>query len=108
MLLTAVNQGRLTLPDLVQKMSTRAAEVFHLDRKGQLAPGYDADVTLVDMSARWTFDMYSCFSKSGESMDTAHGKEMHGKVNCSIVRGVPVYRNGAIVAQPGHGQWLKR
>ncbi len=108
MLLTAVNQGQLTLPDLVQKMSTRAAEVFHLDRKGQLAPGYDADVTLVDMSARWTFDMYSCFSKSGESMDTAHGKEMHGKVNCTIVRGVPVYRNGAIVAQPGHGQWLKR
>jgi allantoinase len=107
LMLTAVNQGRFTLTEMVKKMSTRAAEVFGLNTKGQLATGFDADLVLIDMSERWTFDMHACFSKSSGSMDAVHGRDMHGKVVSTFVRGVPIYESGEIIGKPGHGNWLK-
>ncbi|MBM3264122.1 MAG: amidohydrolase family protein [candidate division Zixibacteria bacterium] len=107
MMLTAVNEGRLSLCDLVRLMSTRAAEVFRLPGKGDIAVGCDADLTFVDLSARWTFDRHACFSKSRESMTVAHGMPVHGRVVRTMVRGVTVYHEGQITASPGHGRWIK-
>lgn len=107
LMLTAVNQGRLTLPQLVQFMSQRAAALFRLGGKGNIAPDYDADFTLVDMSARWTFDRHQCFSKAKDLMRAYHGREMEGKVVSTLVRGKMVYHEGKIVAKAGHGHFLR-
>lgn len=107
LMLTAVNQGRLTLPQLAQLMSERAADLFQLPRKGRIAPGCDADLTLVDVAEAWTFDRQRCFTKAKDNMRAYHGRSMQGKIISTLVRGTTVYHEGKIVAQPGHGQFLR-
>ncbi len=106
-LLTAVNQGRLTLPQLVRLTSEHAAELFRLPGKGRIAPGYDADFTLVDLNEQWTFDRNRCFTKARDCMRAYHGKAMHGQIKKTIVRGTTVFDNGDIVAEPGYGRFLR-
>ena len=107
LMLTAVNQGQLTLPQVARLMAERAAELFHLPSKGQIAPGCDADLTLVDMTTAWTFDRHQCFSKAKDNMRAYHGRAMQGQVVSTLVRGVTVYHQGKITGQPGHGRFLR-
>ena len=107
LMLTAVNQGRLTLPALARLMSCRAAQLFRLAGKGQIAPGHDADLTLVDMNRDWTFDRHRTFSKGGRNMHAYHGRELRGQVATTMVRGQVVYTDGRIVMEPGHGRCLR-
>ena len=106
-MLTAVNQGRLTLPQVARSMSERAAEIFHLSGKGRIAPGYDADLTLVDMTTAWTFDRHGCFTKAKDNMRAYHDRAMRGQVVSTLVRGITVFHNGEITGQPGHGRFLR-
>jgi dihydroorotase (multifunctional complex type) len=48
LLLLAVREGRLTLPRLVELTAAAPARLFHLAGKGSVAPGYDADIVLLD------------------------------------------------------------
>jgi len=107
LLLTAANQGKLSLPHLVHLLSERAGDLFRLPGKGRIAPGYDADLVLVDMAAAWTFDRQRCFSKARETMRVYHGRQMQGRIMATFVRGVRVYQAGEITAQPGHGQFVR-
>lgn len=107
MMLTAVNEGRLSITDFIRLMSTRPAEVFRLPGKGRIEIGYDADLTFVDMAARWTFDRSSCFSKAREVMRIIHGMPMKGRILRTMVRGETVFEEGKITGQPGYGRWIK-
>lgn len=106
LMLTAVNQGRLTLPALARLMSHRASQLFRLKGKGQIAPDYDADLTLVDMNRDWTFDKDRTFSKGGRNMHAYHGRALRGRVAATMVRGQTVFTDGQIVMEPGHGRCL--
>ena len=107
LMLTAVNQGRLTLPVLARLMSHRASQLFRLKGKGQIAPDHDADLTLVDMNWDWTFDKDRTFSKGGRNMHAYHGRALRGRVATTMVRGQTVYADGQIVMEPGHGRCLR-
>lgn len=48
--LDLVHFGALTPEDLVKKVSTNAAKMLGLNRKGHLSPGADGDVTVIDPS----------------------------------------------------------
>ena len=51
LMLTAVNQGRMTLQHYVRASSAAPARAFGLyPRKGVLAVGADADIAVVDLS----------------------------------------------------------
>lgn len=107
LMLTAVNQGRLTLPALARLMSHRAAQLFCLKGKGQIAPDHDADLTLVDLNRDWTFDRHRTLSKGGRNMHAYHGRALRGQVATTMVRGQVVYADGQIVMEPGHGRCLR-
>ncbi len=107
LLLTAVQAGRLSLQQLVQLTSANAARIFHLPGKGQIALGYDADFTLVDLKASWRFDHRHCHTKARSCMRLWDGTQLQGRVIGTLVRGVSVFREGQIVAQPGHGRWVR-
>jgi dihydropyrimidinase/allantoinase len=104
LMLTAVAERRLSLGDLVRLVSERPAAIFGLTGKGSLDPGADADFTVVDLGATWTFDSARCFTRSKASMQIYDGLRMRGRVESTWVRGVPVFRSGEVTGRPGHGR----
>jgi allantoinase len=107
LMLTAVHDGWLTIETVAALLSENAARLFHLPAKGRLTPGADADVTIVDLGARWAYDSSAALTRSRANMRIYDGVEMHGRVVHTIVRGVPVYRDGALVGTPGHGRFVR-
>lgn len=49
LLLTQVNQNKLTLADVVRLTSQNPAKIFKIPNKGRIEIGFDADITVVDM-----------------------------------------------------------
>ena len=50
-LLTQVNQGLFSLPDIVKKTAHSVADIFQVKNRGYVREGYFADLVLVDMNA---------------------------------------------------------
>lgn len=86
-----VEPGLMTLPALVELMSTRPARIFHLPG-GTLAVGAPADVVVFDPAARWTVDPSTFYSKSRNT--PFGGRELIGRAEMTIVGGAVVYRRG--------------
>jgi dihydroorotase-like cyclic amidohydrolase len=74
-----------------------------LDRKGAIAPGYDADLTLVDLEATWTVEPEALHSRHRRSPFL--GLVLPGVVVTTIVAGVVVYEAGGQAADPS-GRFL--
>ena len=88
-------------------LSENAARLFRLPQKGRLAVGADADLTIVDLGAAWTYDSSAALTRSRANMRIYDGVEMHGRVVHTIVRGAAVYRDGVVVGRAGHGQFVR-
>ncbi len=106
-LLTAVNQGRLTLPRLSRVVSQRASEVFGLSCKGELREGRDADIILVDLGRRGVIDLAGQHSVSREAAKFWNGRGTQGAVVATWVRGIQVARDGEAIGRPGHGRLVR-
>ena len=106
-LLTAVNDGRLTLPHLTRVISQRASQVFGLHTKGQLREGADADFILVDMDRPGVIDPSGQHSVSRDAAKLWAGRSTRGAVVATYVRGTLVVENGELRGQPGHGQLVR-
>jgi len=102
LMLTAVNEGRLSLVRLCQMTSTGPAEIFGLKRKGEIAPGKDADFLIVDMKEQWRLHEEDLHSKCGWSPFIDYG--MKGRIRSVILRGREVCYEGKILAKPGFGR----
>ncbi|HEX9895667.1 MAG TPA: dihydroorotase [Gemmatimonadales bacterium] len=84
-----VRPGLLSLPELINLMSTRPARVFRLPG-GTLATGAPADVVVFDPEARWTVVPERFYSKSRNTPWA--GEEMVGRVALTLVDGRAVFR----------------
>lgn len=107
LLLTAVHDGRLTLPRMVELCATRAADLFRLPAKGRVAVGADADLALVDLDAAWTYDSRQALTKSRANMAIYDGVPLRGRVVSTFVRGARVFHEGAVNGRPGHGRFVR-
>lgn len=105
LLLTAAGDGRFLLAEVVRLTSCGPAEIFGLARKGRIAPGYDADLVLVDSNARWTIDQKKLFTKCGWT--PFNGRQVKGQVKRVYLRGRLAYADGEILVEPGYGQPVK-
>ncbi len=83
-----VEPGLLSLPRLVELMSTVPARTFRLPG-GTLATGAPADVVVFDPAARWTVDPAAFFSKSRNT--PFGGAELVGRADLTIVGGRVVW-----------------
>ncbi len=82
-------QGYLTKTSMVEKLSTNPAKILGLD-KGHLGIGAPADITIIDPGATYTITQDEL---AGKSVNTPFiGKEVTGRVVCTIVGGKVVYR----------------
>lgn len=86
--LSLVEEKVLTLPQAVEKLTSRPAEIFHLN-KGSLGVGQGADVVIFDPEAEFVLDVNQLKSRSRNS--PFHGWKMRGKVMQTLVSGKIVY-----------------
>jgi dihydroorotase len=83
-----VGRGYLSLSELIDRMSTRPAQVFHLPA-GTLRRGAPADVVVFDPNARWVVDPEAFLSKSRNTPFS--GWELVGRVEQTLVSGEVVF-----------------
>lgn len=100
-MLDHVNAGRLTLERLVDLTSAGPARIFGIARKGRIAVGYDADLTIVDMKRRETITNKWIASRA--AWTPYDGKRVIGWPVGTIVRGRRVMWEGELTA-PSTGE----
>ena len=84
-----VEKGVLTVMQMAEKMSYNPAKILHLDKKGSLAPGMDADVVVIDPEAEYVIDPKEFVSKGKNT--PFGGKKVKGKVMATVCGGKIVY-----------------
>jgi dihydroorotase len=90
-----VRPGLMSWADVAQAMSVRPARIARLDGHGRpVAAGEPANLTLVDPSATVTVDRDASLSKSRNN--PYHGRELHGRVVTTLLRGVPTLLDGRL------------
>ncbi len=85
-----VDKNILTLPQLVEKLSANPAKITGLNNKGEIAPGNDADLTIIDPKKEWIFQKEDIVSKSYNSPFI--GRTLKGLVEMTICGGRIVHR----------------
>jgi allantoinase len=81
------------------------AQRFGLNRKGDLAVGFDADIALVDPARSWVIAAKD--SPSTQGYTPFEGLEMSARVDATFLRGMKVFENGAVIGKP-RGEYLHR
>jgi dihydroorotase len=84
--LRLVQDGVLSLSDLIARMSAAPARVLNVD-KGTLSVGADADITIIDPDAEWTVQASAFRSKSKNT--PFDGWTLKGKAERTILGGRP-------------------
>ena len=105
LLLTAAGEGRLMLSDVVRLTSSGPAQVFGLARKGHIAPGYDADLVLVDYEAQGRILNETLLTKCGWS--PFDGWPVKGEIKQVYLRGRLAYSDGVVRVEPGYGKRVR-
>ena len=93
-MLELVAEGCFTYEKVVEKMAHMPADLFHIDRRGYIRPGYYADLVLVDPDKSWTVEPENILYKCGWT--PFEGTTFHHSVSQTFVNGELVYDNGTI------------
>jgi len=87
--LRLVDDGVLSLPDLIAKLTSKPAQVLGINR-GHLGVGSHADICIFDPQQHWTVDPAN-FVSNGKNSPFADW-ELKGKVTHTLLNGCFVYR----------------
>lgn len=102
-----VRSGRISLNRLVELCSAAPARIMGMgDRKGTIAPGYDADIVLIDPKRTIKADHKKLQSRCDWS--PFQGWELGGFAHTTLCRGKVLVENYAFVGAPGHGKLIPR
>ncbi|NJM19655.1 MAG: dihydroorotase [Richelia sp. SM1_7_0] len=94
LMLTAAVEGRCTVAQVVNWMSTAVATAYSIPNKGLISPGYDADLVLVDLNSRKQVRREELVTKCGWS--PFEGWNLTGWPVTTIVGGEVVYHQGEL------------
>jgi len=104
LMLMAVRSNLLTLDRLVSAMAAKPAEIFGLHNKGQIAPGRDADLVLVDTKAITRINADRLHSRADW---TPYEGRQAIFPKATLVRGTLVF-DGDLEVRPGFGRFQAR
>ena len=105
LLLNGAAEGRLSLERVVELTAGTPARLYGVSpRKGQLEPGADADLVLVDLSAERTLEDSAVVSKAGWTPYA--GRRVRGRILKTFSRGSLVAEDGKTTGEPGFGRFL--
>jgi allantoinase len=103
-----VGEGRkrgLSLSRIAELTAATPARRFGLPAKGDIAPGFDADIALVDPDTSFVVDPAD--SESTQQYTPFRGMEIGATVTSTFLRGELVFQDGKIIGTPG-GRYLNR
>lgn len=98
LLMTAVQEGRLTWGTLIEKMYTNPRRIFHL-------PEQERTWIEVDEAAQWEIHPREMHSRAGWT--PFEGWRVTGRVRRVVLRGREAFRDGKILSSAGNGQNLR-
>jgi dihydroorotase-like cyclic amidohydrolase len=99
LLLTAVHEGRLTMDDMVTRLSINPKRIFNL-------PNQPDTWIEVDPEASWQIRAAETYTRCGWT--PFEGWHVRGKLRQVALRGTIVYNEGKVLAQPGSGLNVRR
>ncbi len=106
LMLTQIKKNKLTIVQVVRLLAERPAEIFGLNNRGQLKPGKNADLTIIDFNRQFKIDASKFKSKARFS--PYDGWDVQGKPIKTFVNGQLVFNEGEIVAKGGCGLIVRR
>ena len=96
-MLDHVNNGKLTLQQLINLMCENPCKIFGIKNKGYLKEGYDADLTIADMNKEVVIKNEMIASKCGWTPFNNH--KVKGFPVATIVNGHLVMSDGKVVVE---------
>ena len=101
-----VAQGRISLNRFVEITSTNAAKLFGLyPRKGEIAPGSDADLVIFDPAASTTLSLATQVTNC--DYNPYEGTVLQGAIDIVMLRGRVIVRGGRYVASHPVGAFVR-
>lgn len=98
----ASQRGTATFGASIMSVTKTPAERYGLGhQKGNLAPGYDADIAIFDPQINWTIDERRLHSNAKWS--PYHGMTVAGRIVRTVSRGKDVWDGQNVLAEPGYG-----
>ncbi|MEM7348396.1 MAG: amidohydrolase family protein, partial [Chloroflexota bacterium] len=101
-----VKTGHITLNQWVDSCCTTPAKLFQLDRKGVIAPGYDADLVVFDPHQECTLSTETLHEAA--DWTPYEGLKVTGWPSLTISRGQIITEGEICHAVAGQGRFLKR
>jgi dihydroorotase len=86
-----VQQGKISIERMVEKMSHNPAILFRIRERGYIREGYFADLVIVDPQSPWTVDRSNILAKVGWS--PFEGQVFDSRVTHTFVSGHLAYEN---------------
>lgn len=99
-----IARGRIKFSDY-GRLQVNAAQLFALPGKGLIRTGFDADLALVDMTARRPVD--ADWASGISDFSPYAGIELTGWPVRTILRGRTIVLDGEVVEEPGRGRYLR-
>ena len=97
-MLNHINDGKLSLTQLINLVCENPIKIFGIQNKGFIKEGYDADFTIVDMNKKILIKNENIESKCGWS--PFNGTEFKGTPVATIIAGKIKMKNGKILGDP--------
>lgn len=105
-LLNAAGKGMISYEKAVEICSHNPASIFGLKQKGNIAPGYDADIVLYDPKKEFTVSVSNMHSNIDYTI--YEGMKLTGYPVLTMSRGMTVYEDGEFKGTPGYGRLVRR
>jgi dihydroorotase (multifunctional complex type) len=105
LMLTAVNDGLITLNHLVKMTSENSAKFFKIwPKKGAMQTGSDADLTIIDLNKEDEIKTENMLSKCGYT--PWNGYKVKGMPTHTIVRGKVIMDDNKVIGEAGFGEFV--
>ncbi|MCK4873644.1 MAG: dihydropyrimidinase [Phycisphaerales bacterium] len=102
-----VGAGRISINRLVALCSTNPARIMGMgDRKGCIAPGYDADIAIIDPKRSVAVDHKTLQSRCDWS--PYQGMKLGGFAHTTLLRGQVIVKNHRFVGRTPQGRFVPR
>jgi carbamoyl-phosphate synthase/aspartate carbamoyltransferase/dihydroorotase len=95
LLLTAVDEGRLTIDDIILRMHTNPRKIFNLPEQPE---------TWIEVDERISYEIRAAELKSRCGWTPFEGWKVKGRVRKVVLRGETAFEDGKVLVKPGYGR----